>query len=183
MTPDRDCDQLDAYLLGDLPKAEATCFESHLEVCSNCLEAVEEQRWIDGLLQSSVRAQLEPTPTTLVDSVRTVAVRHDRRKTVLTYVLTMAATLLIAVAWLAFRRPATQPMQSATQEIAIEDAPRAPKTKSDGTFVSTSDAIVVPVNSPSDDVTIVQIYQTTESERRWRLDRTLSNISTKPNGG
>jgi anti-sigma factor RsiW len=181
-----DCEQLDAYLLDDLADSDAARFKQHLGACAACREAVEQQRWIDDLLQSQVRAELERTPRAIVDSVQKVAARHDRRRRVLTYALATAAALLIAVGWLAHRRSAaTPPMQSATQEIAVADAPRVPtnESKPEGTFVATTDAIVVPVDSSSDDVTIVQVYQTTESERQWRLDHTLSNISTKLNGG
>jgi anti-sigma factor RsiW len=177
MTPD--CEQLDAYLLGDLPSGEAARFESHLEVCSACREAIDEHRWIDGLLQSPARTQLEPVPQKIVDSVRTVAARYDRRRRILTYAFATAAALLVAVGWLAFNPP----VKYFTHQMEIAEPRRAPVNKTAGTFVATSDAIVVPLDSPSDDVTIVQVYQTTESERQWRLDRTLSNISTKPNGG
>ena len=42
------------------------------------------------------------------------------------------------------------------------------------TFVSTTDAIVVPLESPSSDVTVVQVYPTTDTERHWRLEAVLS---------
>ncbi len=49
------------------------------------------------------------------------------------------------------------------------------------TFVS-SDAIAVPVESPTPEVTIVQLYPTVDAQRRWRRESSAVPFS-EPNGG
>jgi anti-sigma factor RsiW len=181
MTSDRDCEQLDAYLLGDLSTGEAARFESHLEVCSECREAIEEQRWIDGLLQSPRRAEFEKAPT-IMESIRAVITREDRRTLRIAYSLATAAVLLIGLGWVALRDYVLHQKHHG-QDVAIIEAQRNPTHQRFATFVSTTDAIVVPIESSADDVTIVQVYPTTETERQQRLEQSLSIASTNRDGG
>ncbi len=181
MTPHNACHQLDTYLAGDLSANDAAGFESHLATCADCRETVEQQQWIDSLLQSPARVELEHTPPVLVESIRSSVPQREQRKLRVVYSLAAAAVLLIGVGWFVLRERGVEPEEPATLSIAtvsIEQAsPAAPAiaTKQpQATFVANADAIAVPVESLSDEVTIVQVYPTTEAERRQRLNTVLS---------
>lgn len=183
MTQNSDCSKLDAYLIDELSADDVTRFESHLEACAACREAIDEQNWIDGLLQSPARAQLERTPARILDSVRTSVVQRDRRILRAVFGLAAAAVLLIGAGWMALHQRVVHPKASATQEIAVVEAHLPAHAQPQATFVATTDAIVVPLESASSEVTVVQVYPTTDTERRWRLEQSLLSASTKPNGG
>ena len=65
MSMNSKCNNLDAYLRDDLSVDERAAFESHLEECDACREAMDQQQWIDGLLQSPTRIQLERPSVTI----------------------------------------------------------------------------------------------------------------------
>ena len=91
------------------------------------------------------------------------------------YGLASAATLLIAVGLLELNRQANGPLELEEHIVAVTEPAHAPTpAKAAATFVSTFDAIVVPLESASTDVTIVQVYPTTDTERRWRLEAAIS---------
>ena len=178
MTPHNDCYQLEAYLADSLSADATAAFESHLDTCDDCREAVDEQRWIDGLLQSPTRIELEHTPPALLETIRSSVARQERSKLRVTYSLAAAAVVLIGIGWFALREhkapldEATNPTIAAAPEIPAANA--APSAKQQATFVASADSIVVPVESSSSDVTIVQVYSTTEAERWQRLNTVLS---------
>jgi hypothetical protein len=182
MTQNCDCNKLDAYLEED-PTIDAVArFESHLDECATCREAIDEQRWIESLLQSPALVQLERTPATILDSVCTSAHR-DCRILRAAYGLAAAAVLLIGLGWIALHR-VEHPKASAIQDVAVVEATHVSvPVQPQATFVATTDAIVVPLESLSTDVTAVQVYPTIDTERRWRLKLTLTSTSTIPNGG
>jgi anti-sigma factor RsiW len=184
MTRISDCEKLDAYLAGDLSDSEFIHFESHVEECTACREAIDEHQWIENLLQSPARIQLERPPTIIVDSVH-LSVAHRRRRVLQAACgLAAAAVLLIAVGWLGLNRQSTRRVISKIQDVAVAEPVHAPApTQPQATFVTTSDAIAVPLESSSADVSIVQVYPTTETERRLRLELTLTSTSSKSNGG
>ena len=179
MTPHNDCYQLEAYLADSLSADATAAFESHLDTCDDCREAVDEQRWIDGLLQSPTRIELEHTPPALLETIRSSVARQERSKLRVTYSLAAAAVVLIGIGWFALREP-KPPRDEATNNPTVAAAPeipeldQAPSPKQQATFVASTDSIVVPVESSSSDVTIVQVYSTTEAERRQRLNTVLS---------
>jgi anti-sigma factor RsiW len=184
MTINSDCNKLDAYLADDLPAGEALRFESHLEECGACREAIDEQRWVDSLLQSPVRIQIERAPAELLDSFHSSLPQRRRHVVQAACGLAAAAVLVIALGWLQLNRQAKQPSIAKGQDVAVaKPVQEIPSSKSQATFVASTDAIVVPLESSSADVTIVQVYQTTDTERRWRLEQSLLNASTKSNGG
>lgn len=89
--------------------------------------------------------------------------------------LAAAATLLIALGLRQLNRQANGPLKSEEPSVAVTEPAHAPTAaQPSATFVSTSDAIVVPLESSSTDVTIVQVYPTTDTERHWRLEAVLS---------
>ena len=51
------------------------------------------------------------------------------------------------------------------------------------TFVSDENTITVPLTSTASDVTVVQVYPTLETERRWHRELVLQSTQRKSNGG
>src|SRR4051794_26676514 len=96
-----DCDKYDAYLNGDLPLDDVARFKSHMESCAECMEAIDEHRWIDGLLHSPARLQLERPPAAILDSVRVSLANRRHRILQAACGLAAAAALLIATGWFA----------------------------------------------------------------------------------
>lgn len=175
MNPNRNCENLDAYLSHDLPGDNRPIFESHLEDCPACRDAVDQQQWIDSILLSPARIQLERPTVTLLDPLRRSFAKRRRHILQASCGLAAAATLLIAIGLLERSRQANGTSKSAETSLAVIEPSRAPTpAQPAATFVSTSDTIVVPLESSSTDVTIVQVYPTTDTERRWRLEATLS---------
>jgi anti-sigma factor RsiW len=183
------CNNLDAYLADELPGSERAAFESHLDICPACHEAVDEQQWIDGLLQSPARLQLERPPASILDSFQVSVAQRRRRFLQAACGLAAAAVLLIAVGLsLNGNHHAAQPVDRVKNTIASVKPAQAPTAqvsattaRPPATFVSTSEAIAVPVESSSSDVTIVQVYPTTDTERRWRIELALSTNSVETN--
>jgi len=173
MNLNNDCRELDAYLSGDLPAYNHA--ELHIEECPTCRYAIDQQQWIDELLQSPERLELELPSVTILDSLHVSLARRHRRVMQAACGLTAAATLLIAVGLVKLNRQAIGPLKSEGLGVALAEQTRAPTpAQTPASFVSTADAIVVPLESTSDDVTIVQVYPTTDTERRWRLEAVLS---------
>jgi anti-sigma factor RsiW len=184
MTQNIDCNKLDAYLAEDLPADDVFRFESHLEECGACREALDEQHWVDSLLQSHLRIQLERTPATVLDSLRSSQSNRRRHLWQAACGLAAAAVFLIAFGWIALHKDVVHSKSSATQNLAIvEKANVFAHVRPQATFVATADAIVVPLESPSPDVTVVQIYPSIDTERRRRFEHSLLSTSTIPNGG
>src|SRR5690349_15129374 len=101
-----ECCQLDAYIVGELSRDELARFEAHLSQCDPCREAIDQQRWIDAMLRSPLRTQLEPVPANLVQ--RPVIISSSRRRRVLiaAFGLASAAAVLIALSWSLLNRQA-----------------------------------------------------------------------------
>ncbi len=187
-----ECDQLDTYLFGDLPFATATRFEQHLTVCADCRKAVAQQHWIDGLLQSDVVASLEPVPASLT-TPRTLDVRRRRQNARYVASLAVAATLLIAVFGWKFRMSreenAASPTnrQTARNEESLHDATQVladvPAGIHQTQFVNSSDSIAVQIESDDENVSIVQLLPTTQTDRRVRRELTLRALELELNGG
>lgn len=156
----RNCHNLDAYLADDLPTADAAAFREHLVACNECCEAVAEQQWIDNLLQSPLRSELEPTPHNVFASVQTSLSPTDKRwARLLPAVLVVAAALIVAAGWTVLQwRINEEPIHRGTPtDIASMEQPAA-KVQPHATFVSNSNNIAVPVKSRHADVTIIRIY-------------------------
>ena len=184
MNLDSNCNNLDAYLSDDLSAECRAIFESHLESCATCRDALDQQQWIDDLLRSPERLEIEQPSATVLDPVRSTIVRRERQTLRTAYTLAAAAVLLIGIGWIVLDRQTAQPHTPATQEVVATKAHFSPTaTTPEATFVASTDAIVVPMESSSTDVTVVQVYPTTDTERRWRLEQSLSTLSTQPNGG
>src|SRR5690348_13836208 len=95
-----DCENLDAYLLDQLPKEQLARFEHHLLDCASCTGTIRQQHWIDQLLRSPARLQLEPTPIHLMSLSDRAALQRTRR--VQLTACAIAASVLVAVGLVAF---------------------------------------------------------------------------------
>jgi hypothetical protein len=193
-----DCEKLDAWLADALAADEATSFAEHLAHCEACRDAVEQQRWIDGLLQSEARKSLEPVPERLRELVRATPLRLAsnklRRRAMIA--AAVAASVLIAVGTVLTVRNSKQVDGAADIGVAstisehieqsaieIDRTAEEPDESPKATFVSNQDMIAVPVESADDNVTIVQLYQTTEAERRSRFEFVFQFDPNEPSGG
>jgi anti-sigma factor RsiW len=183
------CDHLDAFLDGDLPSGALEYFAAHLSSCPACREAVEEQAWIDALLQSDAASVLESPPV--------LQLRPKRRR----WLVAAAAASVVAVAallplprreGLGEGRPTSPQAFRSVPSRAAETNPDnpLPTRASDATsstvatggnptpnpslrgrgieaeFVSHSDAIAVPLASEDPQVTVVKLLPTTTARRR-----------------
>ncbi len=194
------CFRLDAFLDGELDGRAASAFQSHREECSACAETIERQRWIDGLLRSREAAEFEAAPTWVVVASAATARRRRRRRVALGAAL--AAALATIAAWPRFPLPRREGTGEGRQTVDADTDVHRPKTvenpspspslpgrgmqasypQAAATFVSTG-AIVVPVESSSPEVTIVQVYPTLDAQRRLEIAAAVSSFSMKPNGG
>jgi anti-sigma factor RsiW len=188
-----DCDKLDDYLLGDLSDVDARRFEAHLGECNECREAVEEQQWIDGLLQSSAAASLEAAPPTIAESLQRSVAGRRRASLYVAFCLAAAATVAaVALGWtLQLGRDGDDVAAPSANEVVerarpveepIAVAPAASKRER-ATYANDDDTIAIDVESEDDDVTIVQLYPTTETERRAQRELALRPFELELNGG
>src|SRR3954454_23941799 len=90
-----ECQQFDSYLAGNLSAEQAHGFQLHLLECELCRREIHLQQWIDGLLQSPVRLQLEPAPLKLTSATQLPT--PQRRRRVALAACAIAASLFIAI--------------------------------------------------------------------------------------
>ncbi len=189
-----ECENLDAYLADELSPEAASQFVRHLDTCDECRHAMDEQRWIDGMLRSDVGTSIERAPASLVESLREAAIVQRRRNSHLVAcgLAAVAAAIVIAVGWtFMFNR---QTERSAASVTAVQGAGQTAETgvrstaapdsvRPKAVFVGTGEAIAVPIESSDDNVTVVQLYPTTDTERRLRRELAFQSIQLHSNGG
>jgi hypothetical protein len=194
---DDPCAWLDAYLDREMRERDALAFESHLTECSACADAVDEQRWMDELLRSAAASELASAPKAAM-----IAALNRRRSRKVSIGALAAAALAAAAAWPWLPLLGKEGLGEDSKTVALSSKPQESTTVADpspspslqgrgisdaapaaATFVSSSDALVVPLASPATNVTVVEVYPTINSERRLRLAAALSSISSEPNGG
>jgi len=190
-----ECYNLDDYLAGDLDSDAADRFHAHLRHCEACREAETQQRWIDGLLTSPERLQLEPAPRSLIETL-TKSPTHapSARRRYAAAILAVAAVLFVASGLIMLNRDTIDGTQS-TADVAAPTG-ELPTAKNDvqpetgSTFIADSNAIAVPVDSHRPGVTIVRVYptfqprietQTASLEPTYSAD--LSNFWTEDSNG
>lgn len=190
-----ECDNLDAFLADALSQEVTSQFALHLDHCEECRNAVDEQRWIDGLLRSNSRVSLEPAPDSLRESFRAAAAprRHQNTQLIACCFAAVAAAVVVAVGWtLTLSRQADEVAaggdNGTTNETTISQSDVRPAVaqgtqRPKATFIGTGDAIAVPIESSDDNVTVVQLYPTTDTERRLRRELALQFTHSEPNGG
>ncbi|HEX3602305.1 MAG TPA: hypothetical protein VHU84_19280 [Lacipirellulaceae bacterium] len=151
------CHNLDAFLAEDLPADDAALFVAHLQRCEACSEAIETQHWLDGMLRSDMRTELEPVPERLSMALQTATVEHGvatRRWAAIGFAT--AAALLVAVGWIALDRRAEHGQENADVAQTAVEAKSTPRVRAK--FVASENTIAVPVASRHPDVTIVRLY-------------------------
>lgn len=185
MTPEISCNHVDAFLSGELAEEQRDQFRAHLASCTECREAVDEQQWIDRLLQSPLHAELEPAPELLADFIVKTATPARSRRKKYGIAWATAAAILIAAGWTIwhFHSRRSTDIYTSVQVTTGKDGNSPSRPPEQATFVSDGDAIAIPVESTSADVTIVQVYPTIDAERRWRSEIALQKQLLKSNGG
>jgi anti-sigma factor RsiW len=157
-----DCKNLDTFLSDDLSPADASRFTAHLDECENCRDAVDQQRWIDGLLCSPLATDVEAAPSSVTSRVASRATRRRRQIQLTACGLASAAAIVVAAGWtVKLNRQTSDPIgivnndvpDAQAHNLAIAAPPRS-------TFVGGPDVIVMPVESRHPNVTIVRIYPT-----------------------
>jgi hypothetical protein len=197
------CGLIDDFLVGELPTELAERFEDHLTECADCRAAIDEQRWIDGLLRSPIARDLEAAPGAVADAVGGTILRLRRRTAARRLIGVAAAASVAAIAaWhfagqridktmVAAPGSARGPNQQAKvereatlrQSRGLLRATPDEKEANAATFVTTGDAIAVPVASDDAQVSIVKVYPTTSTERRWRRELSLNAGIPGQDGG
>jgi hypothetical protein len=161
-----DCDRLDAFLSDALSSEEAAQFAAHVSLCGECREAIDQQRWIDELLQSPITAGREAPPAALAGAVRTAINRPRQRAGLIAGAIAAAAALTIAVGWTALfggggDAKVIPPIAHADDPAGDEPADASVTVSRPRAIVTTGpEAIAVPIESPYPDITIVRIYPT-----------------------
>jgi anti-sigma factor RsiW len=176
-----ECNQLDAYLTGDLSGDDHARFETHLSQCEACREALDQQSWIDAMLQSPLRTQLEPVPANLVQRPVTAAPARGRRVLIAACGLASAAAVLIAVSSSLLNRQELNNADQGSNIGSTAEAPSANVESAPATFVGGPDVIAVPVASQHPEVTIVRIYPTYKPPRDDQTVAANSNTTTNSN--
>jgi hypothetical protein len=178
-----ECDNLDAYLAEDLPPAARAQFALHLTECEPCRENIAQQRWIDNLLCSDERASLEPVPLFRRETFLAPTTPRRQSTRVVACGLAAVASVCIVAVGLALKQtgPVPQSRQPATSNVASRSTTNAATPRA--TFVSNGDTIAVPLESPDDNVTIVQLFPTTVTERQTRLELVLQLSDSQSDGG
>jgi hypothetical protein len=164
-----ECENVELFLSGQLPDEDVLRFEAHAIECETCRAAVEEHRWIDGLLRSSVGLELESVPAGIATTVRQTMARR-RKVRLVTCSLAGAAALMIAVGWIMMpHQQARDEAQSATGQAVIAKAEPTPAPSLQGreiveppraVFDGGADMFVAAVESQYPNVTIVRLYPT-----------------------
>lgn len=179
-----ECKNLDRYLIDDLSADEALAFARHLSGCDECRKAIDQQRWMDKLLQSPLRPQIDPVPARLVDLAQSSASHRRHRIRLAVCGLAAAATLFLAVGWWQLNRQEVNPSVSVSSQAAtLHQHDVLPLKSAGASFVSNGDGIAIPMESTASDVTVVQVYPTVETERRWRRELAVQITRPESNGG
>jgi anti-sigma factor RsiW len=190
----RECENLDAYLADELSPEDTSQFVEHLNACDECRHVADEQHWIDGLLRSDLCTSLEAAPTSLAESLRDAAVVRHRRRVYLVAgsFATVAAMVVIAIGWTVLFNRQTERIApnvnaahdaNLTAETGIMPAIAQDSVRPKAVFVGTGEAIAVPLESSDENVTVVQLYPTTDTERRLRRELAFQSFESDANGG
>jgi hypothetical protein len=178
-----DCECLEAFLNGELSPRQAVEFESHVAACIHCCDAVDQQRWIDGLLRSTEAAEIERAPVAII----------SRRPVHLRKVVVVAASVavLAACSWLEVNHriklieSGIPPIARSKSEMLDADRPAASFQETGehpapvATFVSSGSTIALPVEDGNPDVTVVRLYPTLHGSM---ARGTFTSYLASPNG-
>jgi len=163
-------------------------------------DASDLQQWIDGLLRSSDAAELEAAPAT-THAAATSAIkqlrRYRKRRQALAVFASAAAIAAIAT-WFISPLPRREGTEEGLKTPLVHRTPEAPTTIENPSpspslqgrginvvarFESNGETIAIPLASDDPQVSIVQLYPTTTTERRWRRESTLYARHSGQDGG
>ena len=165
------CEQLDAYLLGDLDSKARAEFERHLSLCDSCRLGAREQTRIDGLIKAATEAIGCPAGLTARISLKRNR-RIKRRRAQL--VSLIAASLAVGLlGWtLLFPRDAEKPFSE--PDLAHEPPIRPlkdPIPDADGNpkeiagkeppavrIEFPDDVLSLPIETGDPDITLIQLF-------------------------
>ncbi|MEM7454947.1 MAG: anti-sigma factor [Planctomycetota bacterium] len=168
------CEQLDAYLEGELQREALTAFEDHLSACEACQHEVELARqleeelvgaWqqvvVSSELRDSILAAAKPSPA---HATETKSASYDRRKSVGVVAALMATAaaltfLIVAPQWENGRSSEEVVNQSSPLDVPVaveRGAEQVPAVTFQATAQSESNIIVPQVSNQQ--FTIVQVY-------------------------
>jgi hypothetical protein len=165
-----ECENLDAFLDGDLSPQDRERYHAHLRLCEACHDAARRQRWIDNLLSSPERLELELVPAELGQPVRNLISRR-RQARLVACGLAAAAIFVVAVGWTTvLNRQAGVAAINQIVKTSVVDSEPSPNPSLKGraeaqqaTFIAGPDVLAVPVASRYPNVTIVRVYPTYQS--------------------
>jgi hypothetical protein len=157
-------------------------------------DASDLQQWIDGLLRSNDAAELEAAPLT-THVVATSAIKKYRSRRTRRHSLAVFAAAA-AITAIALWAPSTPPDSSALgsargpndQAIVHRSAtpgktPGLQDIAPIARFETNGETIAIPLASDDPQVSIVKLYPTTTTERRWRRESTLYARHSGQDGG
>ncbi len=147
-------------------------------------DASDLQQWIDGLLRSSDAAEVDAAPATLhvaaTFAIKKFRSRRARRHSLA--VLAAAAAIAVIILW----APPTPPELAAPGSArGSNDQATVHRSATPGQrpglqnvaqvarFETNGETIAIPLASDDPQVSIVKLYATTTTERRWRRDTSL----------
>jgi hypothetical protein len=152
-------------------------------------ELCDQQRWIDELLRSKEASELESASSDMHVALA-MAIGKRRRRAVVRRSLAVAAaaSLAIAAAWqyrAAPRAVAPGFARGSNHQAVLhhEATPWQSQPLQQAMFVTDGSAIAVPLTSDDAQVSIVQVYPTTTTQRRWRRELSLFAGPTGQDGG
>jgi hypothetical protein len=165
-------------------------------------DASDLQRWIDGLLRSSDAAELEAAPATThfaaTSAMKTFRSRRIRRHSLSVFAAAAAIVGVLAI-WPTVLLPRREGTGKGLAIPLVVHAPEAPATvenpspspslqgrgigESLARFESNGETIAIPLASDDPQVSIVKLYPTTTTERRWHRESTLYARHSGQDGG
>lgn len=147
-------------------------------------DASDLQQWIDGLLRSGDAAELEATPATM-HLAATAAIKKFRSRRARRHSLAVFAAAA-GIAAISLWAPPAPPDPIAPgsarglNEQATDHRDATPGERPGlqnipqlARFETNGETIAIPLASDDPQVSIVQLYPTTTTERRWRRDTSL----------
>lgn len=138
------------------------------------------QQWIDGLLRSpSAEAS---TPSGLAQRIETNVRSRQRRSLVWKSAATLAAAASIALLAIYQSQPAPNSVARQSESPPMVTDSSGGEDPSDvlparATFVARGDLLAIPIESDDPQVTIIQVYSTTQTHRRRQREATLQAIN------
>ena len=159
------------------------------------------QQWIDDLLRSSTAADLEAAPGAALVGAAAAINKFRRRQRAARSLAVFAAAAAVFVAVMTWRGAprrggerlgegliAPVVVQAPDASATIENPSPNPSLRGRGigptaTFLAGDESIAIELDSPADDVTVMQVYTTTDAQRRLELEHAFQSQTLEQPGG